>query len=72
MELHEAFEYVIQELNMTVDWSETDGRDIKEILEAFFDDIPKHRAEIKMLFDNHLEFRQSEKKFVFEMLDECK
>lgn len=68
--LKTSFEKVLSDLN-TIDLSETDGRDIKEILETYFDDIPKNRTEIKELIANCNSFNKFEKLLATEFLEKC-
>lgn len=68
--LKTSFGKVLSDLN-TIDWSETDGRYIKEILETHFDDIPKNRAEIKELIASCNSFNKFEKLIATEILEEC-
>lgn len=70
MKVVEAFEYVIQEFN-AIDWSETDGSDIKEILNMYFENISRDKAVIEMLFEHYALFSNYERELVLEMLDEC-
>lgn len=65
-----SFEKTLSDLN-TIDWSETDGRDIKEILKTYFDDIPNNREQIKELIINCDSFNKFEKLFTTEILEEC-
>ena len=65
-----SFEKALSDLN-TIDWSETDGQDIKVILETYFDDIPNNRAQINELIVNCKSFNKFEKKFTTEILEEC-
>lgn len=65
-----SFEKALSDLN-TIDWSETDGRDIKEILETYFDDIPNNRTQIKELIANCNSFNKFEKMFTTEVLAKC-
>ncbi len=68
--LKTSFEKALSDLN-TIDWSETDGRDIKEILETYFDDIPNNRTQIKELIANCNSFNKFEKMFTTEVLAKC-
>lgn len=65
-----SFEKALSDLN-TIDWSETDGRDIKEILETYFDDIPSNRVQINELIVNCKSFNKFDKMFTTEILEEC-
>lgn len=65
-----SFEKALSDMN-TIDWSETDGRDIKEILETYFDDIPNNRTQIKELIANCNSFNKFEKMFTTEVLAKC-
>lgn len=65
-----SFEKALSDLN-TIDWSETDGRDIKEILETYFNDIPNNRTQIKELIANCNSFNKFEKMFTTEVLAKC-
>ncbi|MDY5122845.1 MAG: hypothetical protein SPE59_03490 [Treponema sp.] len=68
--LKTTFEKVLSDL-YTIDWSETDGRDIKVILKTYFDDIPNKREQIKELIINCNSFNKFEKMFTTELLEEC-
>ena len=65
-----SFEKALSDLN-TIDWPETDGRDIKVILKTYFDDIPNKREQIKELIINCNSFNKFEKMFTTELLEEC-
>lgn len=65
-----SFEKALSDLN-AIDWSETDGRDIKVILETYFDDIPNNRTQIKELIENCSSFNKFEKMFTTEVLAKC-
>lgn len=49
--LQESFEKAVEDF-YTVDWSETDGSDVKQIRETYFENIPNNRSAIKKLFDD--------------------
>ncbi len=68
--LKTSFEKALSDLN-TINWSETDGRDIKVILKTYFDDIPNNREQIKELIINCDSFNKFEKMFTTEILEEC-
>lgn len=53
MNLEEKLEIAIKECNVYVDWSETDGSDVKEILKEFVGerDMTEHKAELMSLMD---------------------
>ena len=68
--LQTSFEKALENF-YTVDWSETDGNDVKEILETYFDDIPNDRSEIIKLFENCAKINKYQKILVTKMLEAC-
>lgn len=63
--LQESFERALEDF-YTVDWSETDVSNVKQILEIYFEDIPNNRSAIQKLFDNCSKINKYQK-----MLEAC-
>ena len=53
------------------DWSETDGSDVKQILETYFEDIPNNRSAIQNLFDDCAKINKYQKMIASKMLEAC-
>ena len=68
--LAKSFEKVIEDF-YTIDWSESDGSDVKEILESYFDDIPNNVTEIRELFENCAKINKFQKLLAVKMLEAC-
>lgn len=68
--LQESFERVLEDF-YTVNWSETDGRDVKQILEIYFEDIPNNRSAIQNLFDDCSKINKYQKMIASKMLEAC-
>lgn len=47
----ESFEKALSDL-YTIDWSKTDGSDVKHILNTYFDDIPNNGTEINKMINS--------------------
>ena len=68
--LTESFEKVIVDF-YTVNWSETDGSDVKQILETYFENIPNNRSAIQKLFDDCTKINKYQKMIASKMLEAC-
>ena len=68
--LQESFERALEDF-YTVDWSETDGSDVKQILETYFENIPNNRSAIQNLFDDCAKINKYQKMIASEMLKTC-
>lgn len=68
--LQESFERVLEDF-YTVDWSETDGSDVKKILETYFEDISNNRSAIQKLFDDCAKINKYQKMIASKMLEAC-
>ena len=68
--LQESFERALEDF-YTVDWSETDGSDVKQILETYFENIPNNRSAIQKLFDDCAKINKSQKMIASKMLEAC-
>ena len=69
-ELKQSFEKVLFDFN-TIDWSETDGRDIREILETYFEDIQNNKMRITKLIEKRNTINKFQKQFIIKILVEC-
>lgn len=68
--LQESFEKAVDDL-YAVDWSETDGSDVKEILKAYFTDIPGNLQKLQDMFENYTSFNKFQKFLTVKMLKTC-
>ena len=68
--LQESFERALVDF-YTVDWSETDGSDVKQILETYFENIPNNRGAIQNLFDDCAKINKYQKMIASKMLEAC-
>ena len=68
--LQESFERALEDF-YTVNWSETDGSDVKQILEIYFEDIPNNRSAIQKLFDDCAKINKYQKMIASKMLEAC-
>ena len=68
--LQESFEKAINDL-YTIDWSETDGSDVKEICERYFDDIQNNKTMIYRLIHDTSSFNSFQKEFAVKILEAC-
>ncbi|MBP5442917.1 MAG: hypothetical protein J6Y60_06740 [Treponema sp.] len=68
--LQESFERALEDF-YTVDWSGTDGSDLKQILETYFEDIPKNKSAIQKLFDDCAKINKYQKLIASKMLEAC-
>lgn len=69
-ELKKSFEKVLFDFN-TIDWSETDGRDIREILETYFEDIQNNKMGITKLIEKCNSINKYQKQLTTKILVEC-
>ena len=68
--LQESFERALEDFYI-VNWSETDGSDVKQILEIYFEDIPNNRSAIHKLFDDCAKINKYQKMIASKMLEAC-
>ena len=68
--LQESFERALEDF-YTVDWSETDGSDVKQILETYFEDISNNRNAIHNVFDDCAKINKYQKMIASKMLEAC-
>lgn len=68
--LQDSFERALEDF-YTVDWSETDGSDVKQILETYFEDISNNRSTIQKLFDDCAKINKYQKMIASKMLEAC-
>ncbi len=68
--LQDSFERALEDF-YTVDWSETDGSDVKQILETYFENISNNRSAIQNLFDNCAKINKYQKMIASKMLEAC-
>ena len=68
--LQTSFEKTLSDL-YTINWSETDGSDLKDILKTYFDDIPANRAEIKKLIIGCTSLNKFAKSITLTVLEAC-
>lgn len=68
--LQDSFERALEDF-YTVNWSETDGSDVKQILETYFEDISNNRSAIQKLFDNCSKINKYQKLIASKMLEAC-
>lgn len=68
--LQESFEKAVGDL-YAVDWSETDGSDVKEILKTYFTDIPGNLQKLQDMFENYTSFNKFQKFLIVKMLKTC-
>ncbi len=66
----DSFERALEDF-YTVDWSETDGSDVKQILKTYFEDIPNNRSAIQKLFDDCAKINKYQKMIASKMLEAC-
>lgn len=66
--LQESFERALEDF-YAVDWSETDGSDVKQILETYFEDIPNNRTAIQNLFDDCTKINKYQKMIASKILE---
>lgn len=69
-DLKQSFEKVLFDFN-TIDWSETDGRDIREILETYFEDIQNNKMGITKLIEKCNSINKYQKQLTTKILVEC-
>lgn len=69
-ELKETFEKTVRNL-YAIDWSETDGSDIKNVFEFYFDNIPNNKIQIQNLIENSARFNKFQKDLIVTILDAC-
>lgn len=70
IELKTSFEKALSDL-YTIDWTETDGSDVKHVLNNYFDDIPGDRMEIKEMIDGCTSLNKFQKNLTVKVLEEC-
>ena len=68
--LQESFEKAINDF-YTVDWSETDGSDVREIFETYFDDIPTNRIVILKMIEDSTRISKFQRQLAVKMLEAC-
>lgn len=68
--LQESFERALEDF-YTIDWSETDGNDVKHILETYFEDITNNRMVIQKMFDDCTKINKFQKMIASKMLEAC-
>lgn len=68
--LQESFEKAVNDL-YTIDWSETDGSDVKEIFEIYFDDIPTNRIAILKMIEDSTQINKFQKQLATKILEAC-
>ena len=68
--LQESFERALEDF-YAVNWSETDGSDVKQILETYFENIPNNRSAIQKLFDDYAKINKYQKMIASKMLEAC-
>ena len=68
--LQESFERALEDF-YTANWSETDGSDVEQILETYFENIPKNRNAIQKLFDDCAKINKYQKMIASKMLEAC-
>lgn len=69
-ELKGTFEKIVSEL-YTIDWSETDGSDIKNVFESYFDNTPTNKIQIQNLIENSTRFNKFQKALIVKILAAC-
>ena len=69
-DLKQSFEKVLFYFN-TIDWSETDGCDIKEILETYFEDIQNNKTGLTKLLEKCNSINKYQKQLTTKILVEC-
>lgn len=69
-QLKTSFKKALSDLN-TIDWSETDGHDIKEILKTNFKNISSSKSKIKRLIESYTHFNKYQKYLTMKLLEEC-
>ena len=65
--LQESFEKAVNDL-YTIDWSESDGSDVKAILKTYFTDIPENLQKLQYMFENCTSFNKFQKYLTVRML----
>lgn len=68
-DLNNIFKNTVSDL-MCVNWSETDGNDVRKILEAAFADRKSEKAEITLMFEKTTELNKFQKTMIQQMLDQ--
>ena len=68
--LQESFAKAINDF-CTVDWSETDGSDVKAIFETYFDDIPTNRIAILKMIEDSTQINKFQKQLATKILEAC-
>lgn len=68
--LQESFEKAINDF-YTVDWSETDGSDVREIFETYFDDIPTNWIVILKMIEDSTRISKFQRQLAVKMLEAC-
>ena len=68
--LQDSFERALEDF-YTVNCSETDGSDVKQILKIYFEDIPNNRSAIQNLFDDCAKTNKYQKMIASKMLEAC-
>lgn len=68
--LQESFEKAVNDI-YTIDWSETDGSDIRIIFENYFNDIPKAKPQLKNLIKSCSSFNKFQKELAVKVLEAC-
>ena len=69
-ELMESFEKAVDDL-YTIDWSESDGSDVRKVLKNYFDDIPNNKLQIRSLIENCSKFNKFQKILTVKVLEAC-
>lgn len=69
-ELMESFEKALDDL-YTIDWSESDGSDVRKVLRNYFDDIPNNKSQIRKLIENCSKFNKFQKTLTVKVLEAC-
>lgn len=70
IELKTFFDKALSDL-YTIDWSETDGSDVKHVLNNYFGDIPGYRMEIKEMISSCTSLNKFQKNLTVKVLEEC-
>ena len=68
--LQESFENAVNDL-YTIDWSESDGSNIKAILKNYFTNISDNLQKLQNMFENYTGFNNFQKDLTVRMLKTC-
>ena len=66
-DITEVFESALSDLQ-TINWSETDGSDVKKVLRSAFKPVLNHKPEIVKMFEDTTSLNKFQKMMIIEIL----